>query len=49
MRVAVPCEVHEDECRVAITPDVVSQLIKLGFTVSVENDAGIKASFSNEA
>ena len=49
MRVAVPCEVHEDECRVAITPDVVSQLIKLGFTVAVENDAGIKASFSNEA
>jgi NAD(P) transhydrogenase subunit alpha len=49
MRVAVPCEVHEDECRVAITPDVVSQLIKLGFTVSVENDAGIKASFSNQA
>ena len=49
MRVAVPCEVHEDECRVAITPDVVSQLIKLGFTVSVENDAGIKASFSNAA
>jgi NAD(P) transhydrogenase subunit alpha len=49
MRVAVPCEVHEDECRVAITPDVVSQLIKLGFTVAVENDAGIKASFSNAA
>jgi NAD(P) transhydrogenase subunit alpha len=49
MRVAVPCEVHEDECRVAITPDVVSQLIKLGFTVAVESDAGIKASFSNEA
>jgi len=49
MKIAVPCEVHENECRVAITPDVVSQLVKLGFTISVENDAGLKASFSDAA
>jgi H+-translocating NAD(P) transhydrogenase subunit alpha len=49
MKIAVPCEVHENECRVAITPDITRQLIKLGFSVSVENNAGLKASFSDAA
>ena len=35
--------------RVATTPDVVTQLQKLGFTVSVESGAGACASFDDEA
>ena len=49
MKIGVPREIHEGEQRVATTPDVVSQLIKLGFSVAVEKDAGAAAGFSNEA
>jgi len=49
MKIGVPREIHAGERRVATTPDVVSQLIKLGFSVAVEKDAGAAASFSNEA
>jgi NAD(P) transhydrogenase subunit alpha len=49
MKIGVPKETHAGERRVATTPDVVSQLIKLGFSVAVEKDAGATASFSNEA
>jgi NAD(P) transhydrogenase subunit alpha len=37
MRIGVPREIYEGECRVATTPDVVTQLIKLGFDVAVES------------
>jgi len=49
MKIGVPREIHEGEQRVATTPDVASQLIKLGFSVAVEKDAGAAASCSNEA
>lgn len=49
MRIGVPKENHEGERRVATTPDVVAQLIKLGFSVAVEKDAGALASYSNAA
>jgi NAD(P) transhydrogenase subunit alpha len=49
MKIGVPSEIHEGEQRVATTPDVVAELIKLGFSVAVEKDAGAAASFSNEA
>lgn len=49
MRIGVPREIHAGERRVATTPDVASQLIKLGFSVAVEKDAGTEASYSNEA
>jgi NAD(P) transhydrogenase subunit alpha len=49
MKIGVPREIHAGERRVATTPDVVSQLIKLGFSVAVEKDAGAAASCSNEA
>jgi NAD(P) transhydrogenase subunit alpha len=49
MKIGVPREIHEGEQRVATTPDVVAELIKLGFSVAVEKDAGAAASFSNEA
>ena len=49
MRIGVPKEIYEGECRVATTPDVVAQLKKLGFDVAVESGAGEKASFSDDA
>jgi NAD(P) transhydrogenase subunit alpha len=47
MRIGVPREVHAGERRVATTPDVAAQLMKLGYTVAVEDGAGAAASFSN--
>ena len=49
MRIAVPKEIHPGENRVAATPDSVADLIKLGFTVAIEHEAGINAGFSNES
>ena len=49
MRIGVPREIYDGECRVATTPDVVAQLKKLGFDVAVESGAGEKASFSDDA
>ncbi|MCC6706599.1 MAG: Re/Si-specific NAD(P)(+) transhydrogenase subunit alpha [Gammaproteobacteria bacterium] len=49
MKIAVPREVHAGERRVATTPEVVKQLIKLGFDVSVEAGAGAAASYADEA
>ncbi len=49
MQIGVPREVFAGETRVAATPKTVEQLIKLGFTVAVESNAGILASFDNSA
>ena len=49
MRIGVPREIYPGEMRVATTPDVVTQLQKLGFAVSVESGAGAGASFDDEA
>jgi NAD(P) transhydrogenase subunit alpha len=49
MRIGVPGETHAGERRVATTPEVASLLIKMGFSVAVEKDAGTGASYSNEA
>jgi NAD(P) transhydrogenase subunit alpha len=49
MRIGVPREIHDGEMRVATTPEVATQLQKLGFTVSVESGAGAPASFEDEA
>ena len=49
MRIGVPKEVHAGEKRVATVPEVAEKLIKLGFTVTVENGAGEGANFSDEA
>ena len=49
MRIGVPKEIYDGECRVATTPDVVTHLKKLGFDVAVESGAGEKASFSDDA
>ena len=49
MKIGVPRELYSGEKRVATTPDVAAQLMKLGFTVTVESGAGEPASFSDEA
>jgi len=49
MRIGVPREIHAGERRVATTPDVASQLMKLGFSVAIEKDAGVAASYSDAA
>jgi proton-translocating NAD(P)+ transhydrogenase subunit alpha len=47
--IAVPKEIMEGEKRVAGVPDVVSKLIKAGFEVCVEKDAGLSAGFTDES
>jgi NAD(P) transhydrogenase subunit alpha len=47
MKLAVPKECRPGERRVALTPENVSRLIKMGFTVAVEHDAGAGASFDD--
>ncbi|PWQ93787.1 Re/Si-specific NAD(P)(+) transhydrogenase subunit alpha [Leucothrix arctica] len=49
MKIGVPKETHKGERRVATTPDVATQLLKLGFTVSVEAGAGAEASYTDAA
>ena len=49
MKIGVPRETHAGERRVATTPDVAVQLIKLGFDVAVESGAGEHASYSDGA
>jgi NAD(P) transhydrogenase subunit alpha len=49
MRVAVPLETIDGEKRVALVPDVIPQLLKIGHTVVVQAGAGMKAGFPNDA
>ena len=49
MRIGVPKEIYAGEKRVATTPDVATQLMKLGFDVSVESGAGEESNFSDGA
>lgn len=48
MRIGIPKESAAGETRVAATPKTVVQLIKLGFDVVVESDAGSLASFTDQ-
>jgi NAD(P) transhydrogenase subunit alpha len=47
MNVAVPKEVAPNECRVALVPDSVAALVKIGLTISVETGAGERANYSD--
>ena len=47
MRIFVPRESYEGENRVATTPSVVRELKKLGYEISIEEEAGKKANFSD--
>ncbi len=49
MKIGVPRESHPGERRVATTPEVASQLMKLGYSVIVQSGAGAEASFSDDA
>ena len=48
MVIAIPKEIFPGENRVSIVPDVASKLIKKGFTIHVEKNAGINAGFTDE-
>ncbi|MEN8194488.1 MAG: NAD(P)(+) transhydrogenase (Re/Si-specific) subunit alpha, partial [Bacteroidota bacterium] len=48
MVIAVPKEILAGENRVSIVPDVASKLIKKGFTIQVESNAGFNAGFTNK-
>jgi NAD(P) transhydrogenase subunit alpha len=49
MRIGVPREIYAGEKRVATTPEVAVQLIKLGYEVAVESQAGAAASYADAA
>jgi len=48
LKIFVPKESKPFENRVAITPDVVKSLIKLGFTIAIEKEAGSGSNFSDD-
>ena len=49
LTIGVPREIYAGEKRVAAVPEVVEKLLKLGFAVRVESDAGAAANFSDES
>ena len=48
MRVGVPREIVPGEKRVALVPEVIPPLLKLGHTVAVETGAGVRAGFTDQ-
>ena len=48
MVIGVPKETVKNENRVALSPDTASKLIKLGFEIHIEKDAGTNAGFPDE-
>lgn len=48
MKVSAPKEYHLNETRVAIVPESIGKLIKLGYSVEVEAQAGMAAGISDE-
>ena len=49
MKIAVPKETKERERRVALTPNVVLSLVKLGFECCIEKDAGLNSYLEDQA
>jgi len=47
MKIIIPKERYPGEKRVATSPSIVTQLIDLGFDVSIETSAGVAASFTD--
>ena len=47
MKLVVPTEITEGESRVSITPDCIPALIKMGFKVFVQKDAGLRSSYTD--
>lgn len=48
MKVCVPKEIREGEKRVALVPDVISKLTKLGYEVVIESGAGLYSQASDD-
>ena len=48
-RIGIPKEIQPDERRVAATPQSVMKLVKLGFVVAVETNAGLESDYTNGA
>jgi len=48
MRVAVPREIRDGEKRVALVPDIINKLTKLGYDVVIESGAGVHAQATDE-
>ncbi|WP_424986014.1 Re/Si-specific NAD(P)(+) transhydrogenase subunit alpha [Microbulbifer sp. S227A] len=49
MKIGTPKEIHDGERRVAMTPESVAQLQKLGHECLIESGAGLEAGFSDAA
>jgi len=49
MKIGIPKEIHKGEQRVAATPDSAAKLIKLGFDVILETQAGVGADIPDAA
>ena len=49
MKIGIPKEIHPGEMRVATTPEAAEQIMKLGFSVSIESGAGLGANISDDA
>jgi len=48
MKLVVPKELNENESRVSITPDIIPSLIKMGFKVFVQSNAGLGSSYTDD-
>lgn len=48
MVIGVPKEIYPGENRVAMVPDIAGKLIKKGFEVLIQSDAGLNAGFTNQ-
>ena len=48
MRIAVPKEIREGEKRVALVPDIINKLTRLGYDVSIESGAGAHSQATDE-
>ena len=49
MLIGVPREIASGERRVALVPEVASQLVRAGHRVMVEHDAGLRAGFTDDS
>jgi len=49
MKIGIPKEIYKNECRVACTPAAATSLTSLGFSVLIEDGAGLAAGFSNRS
>ncbi len=48
MKVGIPAEIDAKELKVAATPKTVKRLIKQGFEVAVQHNAGVKSNYSDK-